>query len=55
MMRMPRALAALRMGEMWPPHRVKMEGTPWASSASATRSPPWRVEEGYGVFVGMER
>ena len=41
-MRMPRALDALRIGEMWPPHSVKTSVTPCACSASAMRSPPWR-------------
>ena len=35
-------LGALRIGEMWPPHSVKMQRTPCACSTSATRSPPWR-------------
>lgn len=39
-MRMPRALAAARIGEMWPPHNVKIASTPCACSASAMRSPP---------------
>ncbi len=38
--RMPRALAAVRIGEMWPPHSVKMQRTPCACSEAATRSPP---------------
>ena len=40
MMRMPRALDAVRIGEMWPPQRVKTKRTPCAASAAPTRSPP---------------
>ena len=40
MMRMPRALDAVSIGEMWPPHSVNTQRTPCAASAAATRSPP---------------
>ena len=39
-MRMPRALAATRIGEMCPPQSVNTKRTPCAASAAATRSPP---------------
>jgi len=36
----PRALAPMSTGEMWPPHSVNRNSTPCARSTSPTRSPP---------------
>lgn len=43
-MRIPSFSDATKIGDIWPPTRVKMNLTPWLLSTSATISPPCFLE-----------